>query len=81
MEQNNTNKQKVGHCDKTRLQIFFIFTFLNIYVLLIFHAKIQLKIFSGSEEKLILLFLLFLVTASILDIQHDPILQFWNPGG
>ena len=47
----NTSKQKVGHCDKTKLQIFFIFTILNIYFPLIFHAKIQPKIFSGSGEK------------------------------
>ena len=30
-------------------------------------------------EKLILLFLLFLVTAAILDIRPDPILQLWDP--
>ena len=35
---NNTSKQKVGHCDKTMLQIFFIFTILNTYVPLVFHA-------------------------------------------
>ena len=29
-------------------------------------------------EKLILLFLLFLVTAAILDIRPDSILQFYN---
>ena len=50
MEQNNASKQEVGHCDKTTLQIFFIFTVLNIYVSLIFHAKIQSKISSGSGE-------------------------------
>ena len=49
-KQRNTSKQKVGHCDKTTLQIFFIFTILNIYVPLIFHAKIQPKILSGSGE-------------------------------
>ena len=43
--------QKVGHCDKTTLPIFFIFTILNTYVSLIFHAKIQPKISSGSGEK------------------------------
>ena len=43
MDQNNASKQKVGHCDKTTLQIFFIFTFLNIYVSLICHAKIQVS--------------------------------------
>ena len=32
------------------------------------------------EKKFILLFLLFLVTAAILDFQPDPILQFWDPG-
>ena len=47
----STSKQKVGHCDKTTLQIFFIFTILNTYVPLIFHAKIQPKISSGSGEK------------------------------
>ena len=45
------SKQKVGHCDKTTLQIFFIFTILNTYVPFIFHAKIQPKISSGSREK------------------------------
>ena len=48
---NNTSKQKVGHCDKTTLQIFFIFTILNTYVPLIFHAKVQPKISSCSGEK------------------------------
>ena len=48
---NKASKQKVGHCDKTTLQIFFIFTILNTYVSLIFHAKIQPKIFSGSGEE------------------------------
>ena len=32
------------------------------------------------ENKLILLFLLFLVIAAILDSWPDQILQFWNPG-
>ena len=32
------------------------------------------------EKKLILLFLLFLVTVAILDSWPDPILQFWNLG-
>ena len=44
-------KQKVGHCDKTTLQICFIFIILNTYVPFIFHAKIQPKISSGSGEK------------------------------
>ena len=48
MGQNNTSKQEVGHWDKTTLQIFFIFIILNTYVPLIFHAKIQPKISSGS---------------------------------
>ena len=51
MWQRNTSKQEVGHCDKTALQIFFIFTILNTYVHLIFHAKIQPKISRGSGEK------------------------------
>ena len=51
LEQNNASKQKVGHCDKTTLQIFFfIFTILITYVSLIFHSKIQPKI-SGSSGK------------------------------
>ena len=29
-----------GHCDKSTLQIYFIFTILNTYVSLILHAKI-----------------------------------------
>ena len=51
MGKNNTSKQKVGHCDKTTLQFFFIFTILNTYVPLIFHAKIQPKISSSSAEE------------------------------
>ena len=51
LEQNNTSKQKVGHCDKTTLQIFFIFIILNTYVPSVFHAKIQPKIFSGAGEE------------------------------
>ena len=49
MEQYNASKQKVGHRDKTTLQTFF--SFLNIYVSLIFHAKSQPKIFIGSGEE------------------------------
>ena len=70
----NTSKQKVGHCDRTTLQILFIFIILNTYVPLIFHAKIQPKKSMVLEKKLILLFLLFLVMAAILDIRPDPIL-------
>ena len=52
LEQNNACKQKVGHCDKITLQIFFfIFIILNTFISLIFHAKIQPKIFSGSGEE------------------------------
>ena len=40
-----------SHCDKTTLQIIFIFTILNTYVPLTFNAKIQPKISSGSGEK------------------------------
>ena len=47
----NTSKQKVGHCDKNHATDFFIFIILNTYVSLIFHAKIQPKISSGSGEK------------------------------
>ena len=32
------------------------------------------------EKKLILMVLLFLVTASILDSWRNPNLKFWNPG-
>ena len=52
LEQNKASKQKVGPCDKTTLQIFFIFTILNTYVSLIFHAEIQLKICRGSGEEI-----------------------------
>ena len=50
---NNSGKQKVGHCDKTTLQIFYIFIILNTctYVSLIFHAKVQPKISTGSGEE------------------------------
>ena len=72
MEQNNASKQKVGHCNKAMLQIFFIFIILNTYVSLIFYAKIQPKISSGSGEEVggggvVFFFLLFLVTAVIFD--------------
>ena len=50
MEQNNASQQKVGHCDKTTQQIFFIFIILNTFDSLIFHAKIQPKILIGSGE-------------------------------
>ena len=60
---------------KLRYRFFSFFSILNTYVSLIFHAKIQPKIFSGSGE-VISLVLLFLVTAAILDIRPDPILQF-----
>ena len=76
LKQNNASKQKAGPGDKTTLQIFFIFTIPNTYVSLIFHAVIQLKYAVVLEKKLILLFLLFVVTSDILDIRHDQILQF-----
>ena len=47
----NGAKQKVGQCDKTMLLIFFIFIILSTYVSLIFQAKIQPKISSGSGEE------------------------------
>ena len=54
-----------------------LFSFFNseYYVPLIFHAKSQLKYLVGLEKKLILLFLLFLVTAPswIFDL-----IQFYN---
>ena len=54
------SKQKVGPCDKTTLQIFFIFTILNSYVLLIFRIKIQPKISSGSGEEVdVVIFAIF----------------------
>ena len=74
LEQNKASKQKVGPCDKTTLQIYFIFTILNTFVSLIFHTEIQLKYAVVLERKLILLFLVFVVTAAILDIRPDQIL-------
>ena len=59
LEQNNASKQKIGHCDKTTLHIFCIFTIPNIFVSLIFHAKIQPKILVVLEKKMVLLSLLF----------------------
>ena len=59
MEQNNASKQKVGHCDKTTLQFFYIFIILNTYIPLIFHAKIQPKISSGSGEEVDFIFFYF----------------------
>ena len=62
---------------KLRHRFFFVFTILDTYVPLIFHAKIQLKakkISSGSRED-DFVNLLFLVKVAILDNQSDPILQ------
>ena len=39
-----------------------------------------LTVFSKGIYINILLFLLFLLTAVILDIRPDPILQIWDPG-
>ena len=55
-EQNHTCKQKVGHCEKNYATEFFVFTILNTYVPLIFHAKIQLKYLVAPEKKFIWLF-------------------------
>ena len=55
---------------------FIIFTILNTYVPLIFHVKIQPKISSGSGEEVDFVVFAILVTAAILDIRPDPILQF-----
>ena len=66
-------KQRVGHCDKTALQIFFGFTILNAYVSLIFHAKIQPKISNGSGQKVVFA---ILSNSGHLVIRPDPILQF-----
>ena len=49
------------------------FTILNTNVPLIVHAK---KYPVVQDKKLILLFLLFIVAATILDIHADPILLF-----
>ena len=65
-EQNNASKQKVGHCDKLRCR-FFIFIILNIYISLIFHAKIQPKISCGSGAEVYFVVFAFLVTVAILD--------------
>ena len=59
LEQNNPSKQKVGHFDKTMLQIFVIFIILNTYVSLMFHAKIQQKHLAVLEKELVSIFLLF----------------------
>ena len=53
---------------KLRYFFFFIFTILNTYVPLIFHAKIQPKISSGSGEEVDFVVLAILVTATILNI-------------
>ena len=59
-----------------RYNFFLIFTNLNTHVSLIFHAKIQPKISSGSGEKVDFVAFAILVTAAILYIRPDPILQF-----
>ena len=74
MEQYNASKHEVGHCDRTTLQIVFIFIILNTYVSL-FHAKIQPKVSSGSgEEVYFVVFAIFSYTA-ILDIRPESILN------
>ena len=50
-------------------RFFLFFTVLMTYVPLIFHAKIQPKISSGTGEEIGFVILLFLVTATILDIR------------
>ena len=60
----DTNKQKVGHCDKTTMQVFFIFIILNTHDPLIFHAKILPKISSGCGEVHFVIFAI-LYTAAI----------------
>ena len=60
---------------KLRYRFFFVFfLILNTYVPLIFHAKNQPKISSGSGEKVDFVNLLFLVMVAILDIRPDPII-------
>ena len=67
-------QQKVDHCDKTTLEIFFIFTILNTYILFIFHPKFSQKYPVIWEKKLVLIFSLVLVMAAILDCQPDRFL-------
>ena len=59
---------------KLRYIFFFIFMILNTYVPLLFHAKIQPKISSGSGEKIDFVIFAILVIAAILDIRPDQIL-------
>ena len=61
---------------KLRYIFFFIFTIPNTPVSLIFHAECQPKIFCNSGEKVDFVVFVILVTAAILDIRPDPILQF-----
>ena len=56
-----------GHCDLIPLQIFFILISLGTKVPLIIHTKCQPNIQSHSGEKVILMVLIFLVSAAILD--------------
>ena len=81
MEQNNAIKQKVGHCDKTMIQIFFIFIILNTHVLLIFHAKIQPKISSGYGEEVDFVVFAFFSNSGYLGYSTWPnftILRPWS---
>ena len=64
-EQNWTCKHKVGHCDLILL-CFFIFIILNTKVPLMFRSSLKPIMSNGSREK-VYMFLLFLVTAAILD--------------
>ena len=75
---NNASKQKEVHCDKTTLKFFFFHFYNSEYLCFInIPCKNSVKKYPVVlEKKLILLFLLFLVTAAILDIRPDPILQF-----
>ena len=66
-EQNWTCKHKVGHCDLRLLCFFFIFIILKTKVPLMCQSFYNQLYRMVPEKKLVLMFLLFLVTSAILD--------------
>ena len=72
-KQNYICKQNIRHCDKTTLQIFFYFYNFNYLCSINISCQNSAKIPSGSEEVDFCYFLLFAVTAAILDTRTNPI--------
>ena len=61
---------------KCYCRVFFIFRILNTYETMMFYAKIQPNIPSGSGEVVDFIIFAILVMTASLEILPDPILQF-----